>query len=165
MDQNEFTEYKKIFDADTFRAAVKSRLKQKGMSQKQLADMIGINPIMFSKYFQGKYTPRYENLLKISQILECQPGELYDPAFQNGNTNGLYHLQDKKLEKEREKYEPLIKYLESTGLKVCADFVNGCYVIYSQKDKRQERPCWIDDLLAEKLELVIKNTIVDWMHK
>lgn len=55
---------------------IKSVRKQKGLSQEQLADLIGYKVGTISKYEQGYRTPDIGMLRKIAAILECNLAEL-----------------------------------------------------------------------------------------
>lgn len=67
------------------RKAKKSRAKIKiqiyreraGLSQKQLADNLGVDPSAVSLWESGKTAPTVANLMKIAAILNCNPGDLF----------------------------------------------------------------------------------------
>lgn len=61
--------------------------KRKGLSQKELADKIGIGLTNISYIENGKYTPRLNTLLKMSKIFEV---ELYE-----------FFIFDSHIEKEK----------------------------------------------------------------
>lgn len=45
--------------------------RKKGMSQEDLSKLVGVTPGMVSRWERGKRTPKYQNLKKISEALEC----------------------------------------------------------------------------------------------
>ena len=55
---------------------IKSARKQKGLSQEQLADLIGYKVGTISKYEQGYRTPDIGVLRKIAGVLKCNLAEL-----------------------------------------------------------------------------------------
>lgn len=57
---------------------IKELRKKQGMSQKDLADKLGITPVMISQYENGKRNPKLETLQKISDALEVDISELSD---------------------------------------------------------------------------------------
>lgn len=50
--------------------------KLKNLSQKEVADAIGVSDIAVSKWETGKSAPTGENLRKLAVVLGCDPGEL-----------------------------------------------------------------------------------------
>ena len=52
---------------------IKACRKHKGMSQRELADKTGINPVMIMRYEQGKTMPRFD---KVQWCLEACGYEL-----------------------------------------------------------------------------------------
>ena len=52
------------------------RIEQK-LSQKQLADLIGVTSQSISDYERGKTVPSYENMQKLSKVLNAPVGELF----------------------------------------------------------------------------------------
>ena len=57
---------------------IKELRKKQGMSQKDLADKLGITPVMISQYENEKRNPKLETLQKISDALEVDISELSD---------------------------------------------------------------------------------------
>lgn len=55
---------------------IKKLLKQKNMTQTELADKVGITRGGMSAIVNGKYNPKHENLIKISKILNVRPRDL-----------------------------------------------------------------------------------------
>ena len=57
---------------------IKQRLKEKGMSQNELARRAGLSSSGVSTIINGTFEPRMDNLRQIAQVLDCQPGDLID---------------------------------------------------------------------------------------
>lgn len=51
---------------------IKELRKEKGLTQEQLAKMIGINPVTLSRYETGDRNPKLDKLLIMSRIFEAQ---------------------------------------------------------------------------------------------
>lgn len=49
-----------------------------GLSQKQLADALGIDPSAVCLWETGKTTPTVQNLIRLADILGCKPGDLFE---------------------------------------------------------------------------------------
>ena len=56
---------------------LKFRRIEKGLTQFQLAEMIGATNQTISEYERGRAKPSYDNMVKISEILETPVGELF----------------------------------------------------------------------------------------
>ena len=69
---------------------IKNIRKEKGLTQKELAEKAGLSIASIQGYEQGKYKPKIEQLEKLSAALECS---LYD-LTQHTKTN--YTLTDLK---------------------------------------------------------------------
>ena len=57
---------------------IKRLLKEKGMSQNELARRAGMSSSGMSTIITGAFEPRMDNLRQIAQVLGCQPGDLLD---------------------------------------------------------------------------------------
>lgn len=57
---------------------IKQRLKEKGMSQNELARRAGLSSSGISTIISGSFEPRMDNLRQIAQALDCQPSDLLD---------------------------------------------------------------------------------------
>lgn len=69
---------------------IKARMKEKGLSQNELARRAGLSSSGISTIINGAFEPRMDNLRQIAQVLECQPGDLlddneYSPKYVLGN--------------------------------------------------------------------------------
>ena len=59
------------------RLKMKFKRMQRGLSQKQLAEKVGLHYQSISDFERGKSNPSYENMKKISEILETSVDELF----------------------------------------------------------------------------------------
>lgn len=56
---------------------IKQRREAAGMSQKQLAAMIGVDASTISLWENGVTSPKMGNLIKLAELFECKPGDLF----------------------------------------------------------------------------------------
>lgn len=54
--------------------------KERGLTQKQLADIVGVSASMITQYESGKFTPRMNKLEKIANALQVAPEVLLNGA-------------------------------------------------------------------------------------
>jgi DNA-binding Xre family transcriptional regulator len=59
-----------------FARRFKNVLWGEGMSQKELAEQTGINPMAISRFMRGVSDPRISQLYRICKILKCDPNYL-----------------------------------------------------------------------------------------
>lgn len=64
-----------------FHIALKRKLDNRMMSQKELSERTGISPVMISHYINGRSAPSVYNVSLISNALECSISELVDFDF------------------------------------------------------------------------------------
>ena len=57
----------------------------RGISQKQLADLIGVTPGTISHYESGRRLPNIQMALKLAQILEVSVEDLFSPEIIQDN--------------------------------------------------------------------------------
>lgn len=55
---------------------LKQKRLEKSLTQEQLAEMTGLNHQSISNYETGEQFPRYANLLKLANALDCEIGEI-----------------------------------------------------------------------------------------
>jgi transcriptional regulator with XRE-family HTH domain len=67
---------------------------QKGFTQKQLAELLGVQQPHLSAWFNGRHLPRYETVVRLAEILNYNAEEL-DTYFHN-----VYNLRKTKNAKE-----------------------------------------------------------------
>lgn len=56
---------------------IKQRREAAGMSQKELAAMIGVDASTISLWENGVTSPKMGNLVKLAEIFGCKPGDLF----------------------------------------------------------------------------------------
>lgn len=56
--------------------------KQAGLTQKKLAEIVGVNEVTIRSYEAGKYEPKTEILYKLRKALDCNINEILDKPFQ-----------------------------------------------------------------------------------
>ena len=52
--------------------------KQAKLTQKQLAQMVGVNEVTIRSYERGKYEPKTDVLYRLVKVLDCNINELLD---------------------------------------------------------------------------------------
>lgn len=58
-------------------------LRQRGMTQTDLANALGVNHGTISRYVSNRQLPRRERLAEIARVLQCRPSQL----FREGSLN------------------------------------------------------------------------------
>lgn len=56
---------------------IKQRREAAGMSQKELAAMIGVDASAISLWENDLTNPKMGNLIKLAEIFGCKPGDLF----------------------------------------------------------------------------------------
>ena len=56
--------------------SIKSVREAKGITQKQLADLVGVQQGAVAQWETGKTAPRFERILAIANALECKIDDL-----------------------------------------------------------------------------------------
>lgn len=56
---------------------IKQRREAAGMSQKELAAMIGVDASAISLWENDLTNPKMGNLIKLAEIFKCKPGDLF----------------------------------------------------------------------------------------
>lgn len=158
------------YDRDYFKQTVQRLVKEKHMTQKQLAKLVQISPGTFTRYYNGSLRPSLSVVIRISYVLQVPVVSLYDPTYKGNDTeeetdeNGLVEDSVKdKVKEQLEQFEPLLKYLQSIGMIVSAD-IYGNFSVYLSNDKQQESACDIDFLFAEKIKAVVTNAVIDQIY-
>ncbi|MEY5042515.1 MAG: hypothetical protein RLZZ414_2079, partial [Bacteroidota bacterium] len=99
---------------------IKNARALKGLSQQELADMIGVSKQMISKYEKGESIPTSSNLLKLSKSLKVKIDYFFKPSkIELGTLN--FRKKSSFSNKKQESLEQLIKlnlenYLEIEDL-------------------------------------------------
>lgn len=158
--------YKKEYDSEFFKEKLKEILKDKNMTQKELAEKIGIQPAAFTKYFSGQNRPLYKNMVDMARVLDVRVEALYSKKFYDELKEYMEARYDRasKLIEQTRLHSSLLIYLEDIGYKtaVSADGWHSC--VYSPEDKQQENSLVVNDLFAKKIEAAVKKTIADAMY-
>ena len=81
-----------------FAERVRELRKERGLTQKQVADSCGIADSAIRKYESGKVTPKYEMLQRIADALGVRPGELMGLKDYGNNIWGPEGLTSEDLE-------------------------------------------------------------------
>lgn len=134
---------------------IKQLRKQKGLSQQQLADMIGYKVGTISKYEQGYRTPPFSIFFQLAKALDCQVSEFTDLSISEINEKSI---QEDALDYFAKwlMYNHLggneITYLdgneEKNGLLVNVD--GRTYDIYEQNEE-------IQSILLENFKTLVKT--------
>lgn len=56
---------------------IKERLEEKGIKQGWIAKQIGISKTTLSKYVNGNRKIKYETAVKIAELLDCKPDDIF----------------------------------------------------------------------------------------
>jgi len=56
---------------------VKKKLIEQGRTQTWIASQIGVSKTTMSKYANGSRKVKYETALKIAQLLDCKPDDIF----------------------------------------------------------------------------------------
>ena len=86
---------------DTLGINIKEKMKEKGVSQTELANYVGVHQTTVSTWIQGKKVPHFETLEKIADHLDTSVIELLD------NGSGMATGIENNL-KARPEIEPLL---------------------------------------------------------
>lgn len=57
-------------------AKIRQLRERLGMTQKQLADALGLSQVAICLWETGENVPTIQNLYRLADILGCEPGEL-----------------------------------------------------------------------------------------
>ena len=57
---------------------IQAMLDKKEMSQRKLAEKMGINHVSINRYVNGKGNPTVSVLFKMAEVLQCHVTELFD---------------------------------------------------------------------------------------
>lgn len=58
-------------------AKIRQFREQLGMTQKELAEALGLQQATISFWENGKIAPSNQNLIRLADILGCKPGDLF----------------------------------------------------------------------------------------
>ena len=158
--------YKEEYKPEIFKERIKKFLKEKNITQKELADRVGIQAAAFTKYFNGMNRPSYKNLKAMAKVLHVPEEALYSPNYFTNKEmlSKIREVREAILTENYEKHIALIEYITSIGYRVGKDYDWGTYFLSSPVDTDDAWSLGINNGLAEKIELVVKNAISDWMY-
>ena len=74
---------------------IKEYRKNKGLTQEQLAEAVGIDTVTVSKIEIGNNYPTSANLTKIAEILSVHPRDLYDFSYKKPKDKVLNEIFEK----------------------------------------------------------------------
>lgn len=93
---------------------IKALRDAKGLSQEELAEIIGIEYQSISRIETGMYFTSFENLQKIANALDVSLKDLFDYPESNLSEKELISLSTKKLKKfSRNELEIIYKLMQS----------------------------------------------------
>ena len=67
-----------VINGDVMRLLIREKIKEKGMTNKEVAEILGIDQNTVSRYATGRIKLSLEMAAKIAEILECKVDDLYD---------------------------------------------------------------------------------------
>lgn len=69
------------FDKSAMSSAIESRRKALGLTQSQLAELVGVHYTRVSAWENGEgSTPSAENIFRLAEALGCTPNDLFSPT-------------------------------------------------------------------------------------
>lgn len=63
-----------------FSRSLLRKMRERGMTQRELADKVGMQQSHVSEYVHGITEPKVSRLLRIASVLGCRPSELLEEA-------------------------------------------------------------------------------------
>ena len=72
---------------------IKELLKEKGVTQKELAKRMGISDGAVSQILGGQYSPKLDTLQRIAQALEVDVAELFIPVVRCPHCGRILNLK------------------------------------------------------------------------
>lgn len=77
-----------------FGKRLKEIRKRKGLTQEQLAELIGMDTVNVSKLELGEHLPKKENIEKLCEALDIEPKELFDFGHMKSKADIIKELND-----------------------------------------------------------------------
>ena len=74
---------------------IKETLKQRGLTQNEIADRLGINRVSLSRLLSDKNDMRVSTIKKIADAIGCDVAEFFSPAETEDNTITCPHCGEK----------------------------------------------------------------------
>lgn len=67
-----------FFSKGVVNISIKTLRRKKGLSQKELAELLGLNQSAVAQWETGKTAPNFRRLKKLTEILECSVDDLLE---------------------------------------------------------------------------------------
>lgn len=64
------------YSNESFATGLRMQRAKANISQKDLAEATGINPVLISQYEQGSVTPKIDKVWALSEALGCSPDDV-----------------------------------------------------------------------------------------
>lgn len=74
---------------NTFQTKLKHRLLDLGITQKELADKLGVHKQVIANWLNGSRNPKRENIKKLAEILDLPISFFYDDSQKNFENSGI----------------------------------------------------------------------------
>ena len=110
---------------------IREARKKASLTQAELAEKIGVKRSVISKYENGSISPKYDTILKIAEVLNVLPYDLYDdPRWAKKRPRGHFNIVEvfaeatSETSKRREILVTLFKRLNEDGQKVAIDRIS-----------------------------------------
>lgn len=101
----------------TFSESLRRFRKERGLTQRQVADAIGIREAVYQRYDQGKAVPSVVVVMKIADAFDVPLDYLTGRNKEEGKTNGEVYLLNDFRELNPEGQRSLIDYAEFLRIK------------------------------------------------
>jgi SOS-response transcriptional repressor LexA len=69
---------------------LKEKRREKGLTQEQIADLLGVHPVSYARWETGAREPKGEYLIKLSKILEVPPSYFFEEEGGKWESNAEY---------------------------------------------------------------------------
>ena len=108
-------------DVNQFSKRLRKMLEIRSITQKDLSIECDIPSSVINRYCQGRYFPKYDNLIKICKVLKC------NPAYLRGDTDDYEDFDGLKLVNFVRSSNPTIEQLDGLSIEE-----RHCAFIYSE---------------------------------
>lgn len=148
-----------------------SKIKSKGISQKDLATELGVSPQAVSSWLKGKKMPESKNLIKISKILDISFNEIIqkkiDYTYNFKLPDGVKIPSAEKIEKSEDMascLEELLPYVRKIFFKKPTRLINPDYDLdYIETVTNEYRKEVISNNNIDSLTKIPKELILSYM--
>ncbi len=120
--------------------------KQAHLTQKQLADLCGINELSVRGYETGKYKPKAEKLSKLSVALGCSINDLLNMPTTSAEERPLESVRYKRILDKISNGENID---QSDRDFLCSDCIREYYQALNTKGQKQ-----VDKMISDLLEVL-----------